>query len=1510
VSGIPKNPPTFDDEEDSSRRLNRAGSLLESGQTEEALSAFEDALAFFRRRLDERRELILILNFVRTILERGDKNRALKLAERAEQLASAGQTGHRLLAALYLGQVWAEGMRDARKGLEKYKAALELLQALFNENPTEAQTLLERLGYDLAMAGQTALDAGDLHTAAAILRIRDPQRADTLEDLKPPSQPAELPDTEMLRSMRYPGLDEVLAAWRAAAESQTELRVDGSFEGLAKWAWNLNWKEPQARIARMRPAAIPREDSPGGPAGLLHLAQLGHERRISLSVAIEAGRALGVADDDLPCLCLFTLQDPTLDERNIIGALLNMCGHIAVDHQIAAHCHRALGVLLYTDTNPSAALEHYEKADARLEGVVSAADLRADVRNDISMTLIALRQPDAALAMARSARAMAEAAGELTVAALARLNEAVALMELRRYGEALPVFEEILQRPESIPPHTIANTRYNAAVCRSYLGLGPAEIDEAVTDPDHIVFYGRQLSERGEHGRAIDLFERNLKRAEARRRGDRTAANYRFEYANALRRAGRNADAVVEMKTAADLLEQAEERSGVASASSALAGWTLSDGDPSAVVWGERAVAAARDSGDTEALAFDLAHLGQAYLAAARYDKAVATLEEAHRLIHRREIVNALADARVAAGSPSQAIPLYESLLAERTENAAERIHPMLGLAQALEATQQQDRSFKLLQEAHAAASKLPANEHTVAAYNRLGVALLSKNALLDSADVLEAGIERAQASGLKRSLPHLLMNLSNTLKALGDIQGANRTLIRLREDSRSSGDASSEARALYSLGTVALDYGQFDKARDYFLEAAVVASQGNDKSAEAAALDSAGITFSGLGKPERAVEYHLRAAALHEELRDWKHAAIDFQNLTQAYLLLQEPKNAQTTLRRVYDTLKQARENPDWQVEFIAAQVTAYFDWKKAAGRFRQAITQLEAVRSSLLTPGQQREWAARQTTCYSLATEAAIRVGDGVAAMQFAECNKMRFLQALQDRRRRRPPGVDAKTWMAYEQAADRRSQLPGRRRASLAFGDHELDRMALEAEHEYVKALAVLEQQMHGDPAAASTFRFTPTASLAAAVPRGFAVVSLATYGRGLGIACIGKNKTGKTWNAVTQCAAFKGSDLAFLIFGDRDALAGAIKANTIEALPEQALGWVLGSIATGSSKAWNQTITRVCNELGTRVWPEILKLIPPETTNLILMPAAGFNVLPLHAATLPDGSRIDERFTISYSPSLGVLKRICVKPLSEAATMAQAVNPTEDDHLPFSNVEAWLTRNRFRGGVRALSGKDADIESVMTMLGQDAVFHFSGHGFFDIREPFRSGLFCASGEKGQVLTMGMILNRMESIRSRFVVLSACETGQVEPDDALNDFLGLPGAFVMAGADGVLATLWRVDDLASCLLMAKFFEMWDGGATAAAEALRSAQRWLRDDVTVDYVVDALADWLDQDVPFAERLMIEHGRWASREDRNTRPFHDEFYWAPFYVTGLLPSNKERDSKTSNDARRKITPD
>ncbi len=130
---------------------------------------------------------------------------------------------------------------------------------------------------------------------------------------------------------------------------------------------------------------------------------------------------------------------------------------------------------------------------------------------------------------------------------------------------------------------------------------------------------------------------------------------------------------------------------------------------------------------------------------------------------------------------------------------------------------------------------------------------------------------------------------------------------------------------------------------------------------------------------------------------------------------------------------------------------------------------------------------------------------------------------------------------------------------------------------------------------------------------------------------------------------------------------------------------------------------------------------------------------------------------------------------------------------------------------------------------------------------------------------------------------VVLSACETGLGKTAGG-EGLLGLQQAFQVAGARTLVASLWKVDDAATSVLMDEFYaNLWSKQGTSPLESLRQAQLTvLKEPQRVRQRVKELAAerkrrGIDVDEP--ELLHIPGGKTADRSP--------PAWWAAFVLSG-----------------------
>ena len=94
-----------------------------------------------------------------------------------------------------------------------------------------------------------------------------------------------------------------------------------------------------------------------------------------------------------------------------------------------------------------------------------------------------------------------------------------------------------------------------------------------------------------------------------------------------------------------------------------------------------------------------------------------------------------------------------------------------------------------------------------------------------------------------------------------------------------------------------------------------------------------------------------------------------------------------------------------------------------------------------------------------------------------------------------------------------------------------------------------------------------------------------------------------------------------------------------------------------------------------------------------------------------------------------------------------------------------------------------------------------------------------------KSGDAILTAYEVGGMDLHRAELVVLSACQTGLGDVAGG-EGVLGLQRAFHLAGARTTVASLWRVDDAATAVLMGRFYDNIWSKKLGPAEALRQAQ------------------------------------------------------------------------------------
>jgi CHAT domain-containing protein/tetratricopeptide (TPR) repeat protein len=121
------------------------------------------------------------------------------------------------------------------------------------------------------------------------------------------------------------------------------------------------------------------------------------------------------------------------------------------------------------------------------------------------------------------------------------------------------------------------------------------------------------------------------------------------------------------------------------------------------------------------------------------------------------------------------------------------------------------------------------------------------------------------------------------------------------------------------------------------------------------------------------------------------------------------------------------------------------------------------------------------------------------------------------------------------------------------------------------------------------------------------------------------------------------------------------------------------------------------------------------------------------------------------------------------------------------------------------------------------------HFATHGLVDLDYPELSALLLASeiGAGPAFLRPSDIASL--KIDADLVVLSGCDTGHGRVFAGSGAF-SLARPFLLAGADQVLASLWKVDDYRTAQFMSRFYHYLFTESLTAAQALAETRKWMR--------------------------------------------------------------------------------
>lgn len=684
-------------------------------------------------------------------------------------------------------------------------------------------------------------------------------------------------------------------------------------------------------------------------------------------------------------------------------------------------------------------------------------------------------------------------------------------------------------------------------------------------------------------------------------------------------------------------------------------------------------------------------------------------------------------------------------------------------------------------------------------AFNQLAIDYRHVGRFDDATRVLEQALVINRRRKSELGIAQGLYNLSNVIASTGDMERA----IQLREEALGHAERVGERRGqslvLTSLGAAHLQIGNRKAAKPYLVRALALGRELKLPYQEVVAHLSLGELSLAEGKPGEA-EVSLRAAlSLSDSLRYGRQRGSARAKLARA-AIARGDRAAATRWADEAVSIADSLGDPEGQFEALQArgvvlEATAGSD---ASAAYLRAMDLLESSRGRLalgdLRVGVAEPWAS----AYEGAVRTLIAAGRFEDAFIAAERARARLLLDILSER-----GVRA---TANTRIDEVRQRLREREEARRSVRQPELQTAAARE----IATMTVTLDSLEATERSASI-----TARVRQAVPATLQEIrfGLLPAGRALVAFHWGDSAVYGWW--ITQ-GEIRGARL-----GSADSL-------------EVVVDFLRGAIERPDAGAdWKVAARRGFDAL-------LAPLKPTAETELLAIVDGPLAYVPLEVL-IPGASvePLGATHLITYAPSASVALHLASAPRQTAWKRAVLAvgNPAGSSEtspsaersagaevfapLPYAAEEARAIGRMFeRDGSDVLVGREATMKR---WLGRDPgryrFIHFAAHARVSDRRPEQTHVVLAD----RALDLAAI--RRLQLRTELVTLSACETalGQRVRGEGV---IGLPHAFLSAGARGAVVTLWRVEDGSAAEFMREFYAALHAGSEPA-RALHEVRR-----------------------------------------------------------------------------------
>lgn len=810
--------------------------------------------------------------------------------------------------------------------------------------------------------------------------------------------------------------------------------------------------------------------------------------------------------------------------------------------------------------------------------------------------------------------------------------------------------------------------------------------------------------------------------------------------------------------------------------------------------------------------------------------------EEARALLALSDIQGGLADNKKRIDLAGQALELFRVTNNGSGEAAAltEIGQAYAYLSQPLRAREQLERAVTIYQAAGDTWGQAEA-------LNNLAITYSESNELQQSTEYYGKALQLYLIAGDRSSAAFALNNMAADYSDLGETKMALEQNLRALAIFRELGNRRGQAFTFYLIGGAYLDLHEPRKAVEAYKQAVTLRRAVGDKRGEGMALNNLGLTYLELGEPRPALDCFTESLALKHELGDRVSEAMTLGNIGRAYLALGDPKKAVELMEQALPQVERNRDEVSLLVHLAQAQ-RALGNLEAARGRIEAAVRLTESVRSSVAEQSLRTSYFATARGRYDLLINILIaldrqRPAEGLAAQALEVSERARargLLDLLDEKRVDIRQGIDP---ALLDRESSLRSQLTNKvaHQIRLLSGKH----TAQEAESAVseIRALTADYEKALADVRAASPHY----ADLVRPQPLTISEI---------------QHQVLDPDTVLLEYALCEEHSFVWLVTVNSVTAYRLPKRAEIEAAVRRAYAELSANnlpARTEATRALSRMILAPVGGLGNK--------------RIVVVAEGALQYIPFGA--LPDsrGQLLiaeHEIVTLPSASTLAVVRREMEGGKPAPKTLAVLADPVFDSndsrvtHAPttpgpnpaadrlersvkdtgLSHLDRLASSRREADTIVALAGEheswkalDFDASRANATgpeLGHFRIVHFATHGLLDSQHPELSGIVLSMVDR-QGLPQDGFLQAHEvynlKLNADLVVLSACQTA-LGRDVRGEGLIGLTRGFMYAGAPRVVASLWRVPDVATMELMKRFYRAMLADGQPPAAALRSAQ------------------------------------------------------------------------------------